>query len=217
MSNTKMIGMLSALLLSSSTLYAGGDFEIIEPYSKIDNEPIVEKEDIKKGFISVSGGASFLAIDSSLENGTDFNSGTLDTTGGLVEVNAGYRFNREVFSTIAYQASFLDIATIHNFYASINYQFDNDRFNPYIGALLGSSTLNWSEDPYLVLIDKDLTSESLMYGVQAGFKNELKEDLYLATRLQFIKYNHELDIRNNRSNVIHNSAINLSVGVQYEF
>jgi len=216
MAKTKVIGMMSVLLLGSSSLYAGGDFEVVEPYTEAYALPI-EKGELKKYFISASGGVGFLAVDSSLENDTEFKAGTLDKTGGLFEVNAGYRFNREFFSTIAYQGTFLDIATIHNFYASINYQFDDYVLDPYFGAIFGSSTLNWNENPYLVLIDKNLTSKSLMYGVQAGLKNELKEDLYLATRVQLIKYNHQLDIRQNRSSVNHTLATNVSVGVQYEF
>jgi len=216
MNKIKAIGMSYALLVGMSSLYAGGDLEIVEPYM----EPIkqsVEYVELNKYFISASVGVGFLTVDSTLENDTSFNAGTLDKTGGLFEVGAGYRFNHELFSTIAYQGTFLDIATIHNFYASINYQFDDYVIEPYFGVIFGSSILNWSEDPYLVLIDRDLTSESLIYGLQIGMKNELKEDLYLASRIQLIKYNHQLDIRQNRSSVDHTLATNLSIGVQYEF
>jgi len=111
----------------------------------------------------------------------------------------------------------LDISHLNNFYASINYQIDGASFDYYIGAVLGVSTLNWEQDPFYVLIDKSLTSESMIYGLQIGLKKEFKEHWAYTAKYQYFNYNHVLDIRNGRDTINHTAGNNLLLGVQYEF
>lgn len=158
-----------------------------------------------------------LDIDSSPSLITPFANGALDDKGMVTEVGIGYRYGDNVFATFAAQRTRLDIADIDNFYASINYQFSDVTAKPYIGALVGYSQLKWSEAPSAVIINEDLTSDGLMYGLQAGIEQELSGNWSLFAKYQFIKYDHLMDIRTKTSTIEHNYGQNILLGVRYGF
>jgi opacity protein-like surface antigen len=168
-------------------------------------------------FIQVAGGATVMDIDSSFASNATFTNGALDNDGAVVEVGIGYKYSENIFATFAAQRTMLDIADIDNFYASINYQFTDVVAKPYIGALLGYSQLKWSESPHVIVANEDLTSDGLIYGLQAGFEQELRENWSLFIKYQFIKYDHLMDIRSNASTIEHNYEQNILTGVRYEF
>lgn len=200
-------------------LYAGGDFSVIEPYEgmPLQEETYLADEEFNKFFVSASIGYSSIDVKSRLENGENFNDNALDSGGLNIDVEGGYRINYHIFATLGYQGTFLDMATLHNFYSSINYQFSEYELDPYVGLVAGQSILNWSDDPHYVLIDRDLSSTSLYYGAQVGFSKEIKENWKMTAKYQLLNYNHELDIRNGLSNIQHTLTNNFLIGAKYEF
>jgi len=203
----------------SSFLSAGGgltpDQEIVE---NIDLPITEEKEVIESyAFLQFSGGVNMLHIESSIEKGETFNDGALDDSGTLFEVGIGYQFTPELFSTLNYQYTSLDMANIKDVLGTINYQFELSQINAFIGAVFGVSSLTWSDNPTRVLIDKDLTSECNTYGVQVGIKKEIQENLSAIAKYRYLSYDHELDIRKGRASIKHDQGQNIVVGVQYDF
>ncbi len=208
------LSVWAALALVVSASYAGGDFT--QPVEQVIETPVQQTQDTSF-FVYIAGGASFLDIDSALSPNATFTDGTLDDTGGVGELGVGYRCSKNIFATVAAQRTWLDIADIDNFYASINYQFSNVTAKPYIGAMVGYSQLTWSEDPHVVVSNKDLISDGMIYGIQAGLEHDLTATWTLFAKYQFIKYDHSMDIRSSSSTIEHNYGQNIVTGVRYAF
>jgi len=208
------LGILLALGLITSAAYAGGD--IVEPEGSISEISNQDSQD-NGLFVYIAGGGAVLDTDSFLAPNAAFINGALDDTGTVGEVGAGYRYSKNIFATLAAQRTILDMVDIDNFYASINYQFTDVVANPYIGVLLGYSQLGWSESPHVVVANKDLSSDGLMYGLQAGIEQVLTENWTLFAKYQFIKYDHLMDIRSSASTIEHNYGQNILIGVRYAF
>ncbi len=200
-------------LLLISTLNAGNSstknrvLPLVEPIAVQDSNL----------FLYVAGGVSSVDVESHLSVGSTFMDGALDDSANVGEIGVGYRYNHNIFATLSAQRAMLDIADIDNFYVSVNYQLSDTTAKPYIGALIGYSQLTWSESPHLVVANEDLTSDGLMYGVQAGLEQELTENWTLFVKYQFIKYDHTIDIRSSSSTIEHNHGQNILIGGQYEF
>lgn len=209
----------SAILLPlfAIQLYAGGSFTETELDIEIPRMLAeVESED-GRFYVNANLGVSIVTVEADLEKGSTFSSGALDNSGMTFQVGAGYRMANHFSFDVNYQYLGLDLASLSNFYASINYEFADYEYNPYIGLLYGQSSLNWSKAPHMVLIDKDLRSTSPLYGLQVGLRNEFSDNIYYGLKYQYMILDHEMDIRNGRSTISHTQSNNFSLGVQYEF
>lgn len=216
MKKTNILLLTLGLLGSSNYIYAGGDVGTpLEPFVDM---PVREIEYQGSPFVFMSGGASFSDLSYKKELNSRFDSGVFDTNSLMLEIGAGYNLSENLFTTIAYQALFFDKKQMNNLYSSINYKFgDEELLNMFVGALFGVSWLTWDSDPHLVLIDKSLTSTSFIYGAQAGISKEIKDNISIIAKYQFVKYEHILDVRNDRSSIQHNFGQNILTGVQYAF
>ncbi len=207
----RVTGILAAL---SSGCYAGGD--IVAPIEPAIEEVITTVND-NDYFVYGAAGRATLDVESTLAVGTTFTNGTFDDRGAVFELGAGYRFNDNIFSTIALQRTKLDIVDIDNYYGSINYQFSDVTAKPYIGVLLGYSRLKWSPRPHEMLVNEKLTSDDPMYGIQIGVEHTFREDWSLFATYQLIKYDHLMDIQNGTHIIEHDGSKNLLLGVSYGF
>jgi len=201
---------LIVLGLIMSVGYAGGT---TKPALDIPLE--IEKVDNNKFFINIAGGGSFLNIDNVLKENSTFSNGALDDEGVVGEIALGYRYSENIFTEFAVQRTMLDIADIDNIYVSANYQYADVFAKPYIGVIIGYSKLTWSEDPSVVILHKDLTSDGVTYGVQAGVQHNFNENWGISGKYQFLKYDHTTDIRD--SSIEHTYGQNILMGVNYEF
>lgn len=207
----RVVGVLVALI---SGCYAGGNIEVsIEP----EMEEVVTIVNGNEYFVYGAVGRAALDVESSLDEAATFTNGTFDDHGSVFELGAGYRFNKNIFSTIAIQRTALDIVDIDNYYASINYQFSDVTAKPYVGVLLGYSRLKWSPRPHEMLINEKLISDDPMYGIQIGVEQSFREDWSLFATYQLINYDHLMDIKNGTSIIEHDSSRNLLLGVSYGF
>ena len=198
-------------------LYAGGSFTDTELDIEIPRMLAeVESED-GRFYVNANLGVSIVTVESDLENGSAFNGGALDNSGMTFQVGAGYRMANHFSFDVNYQYVGLDLASLSNFYASINYEFTDSEYNPYIGLLYGQSSLIWNKAPDIVLIDKDLSSTSPLYGLQVGLRSEFSDNIYYGLKYQYMIFDHELEIRNGRNTISHTQSNNFSLGVQYEY
>jgi opacity protein-like surface antigen len=207
----RLLAINSMIVVYTSLAFAGGGIIPLEQ-----DFPTKEHK-VKQWFIYVAGGKSSLDISTKLTLPDPLNDGALDDSGTLLEVGGGYRFSDNIFTTLAYQHTALDIVTIHNLYVSINYQFSDVIFKPYVGILGGYSQLVWDERPHPVLPSEDLSSESAMYGIQAGMEYRLNDRWNLFAKYQYIVYDHTMDIKQGGDIIDHNSANNILIGVRYAF
>jgi len=209
MTQTKKYIYIIFLMLYSSTVYASGDFKRVSTSIKS-----VSSTNL---FVYLAGGASMLSIDSKLTPPDTFRAGSLDDKSSILELGVGYYINSEVFTTIALQYTPLDIVTIQNYYGSINYQLIDTPMRPYIGFILGYSTLQWNQKPHPTLSNENLESKFFMYGIQFGLEYDVLEKIKLFAKYQYIKHDHVMDILVGRDTIEHKSAQNFLLGVRYVF
>lgn len=190
------------LLTFTFNCYAGGGLVLL---------------DGKNSFVFGAVGNSDVNIDTSLAPNTNLTSGAIDSSAKTFEIGVGYEFNKKYFATLVVQKNTLDIADINNIYGSVNYQFSKKGIQPFIGVLAGYSQLDWSKRPHVMFINEDLTSNSFIYGLQAGVEKKLNNKLSLFAKYQYLKYDHTIEIVNNTSNINHKSGQNLLVGLRYFF
>lgn len=211
--------LLTSMFACSQILYAGGD--IVPVYEPVTTDVNMEQEYIgdKEGhfFVFASGGASFFSVDTKIARGRSFTKGSTDNSTGAYELGAGYYIRENIFTELAYQQSMLDLADVDSIYMSINYAFTDMMFSPYVGALLGYSTLDWETAPYNAGISNDVTSDSSIYGVQAGASYPLMNHLSLSAKYQYITLDHILNITNGTGEIKHNNVQQIFGGLKYEF
>lgn len=206
--------ILFSSVILATLANAGGSIEGVYEPIVVEPEPIIE---YKHSMVYIRMGMASVNTQSSTTENITFSSDTLDTSASMIDVGVNYKFTPNVYLGLEYQSMFLSIANIQNFLASINYEFDMENFRPYMGLLYGASTLEWTSNPDTVLIDKNLKSTSPVYGAQIGLKKEIREDVFVTGTYQVLSFDHELDIRENRSNITHTLSNNFMLGVQYEF
>ncbi len=145
-------------------------------------------------------------------------SGALDDGGIVYEVGIGYTLRSSWFAEIAYQRSSLDLIHMDTLYGSLNYAFTQRErsIRPYVGLLLGYSRLTWEKRPYRMLINEDLTSTGVSYGIQLGIEMKLTRNTELLARYQYINLDQKMVILTD--NIIdHKAQRNLMIGIKYEF
>ena len=174
----------------------------------------------KEGKVSFLGalGLSQIGVDSSVSD-AELSSSALDNSGLFYTLGLGriYKINnKNIFATVNLLKTSLDTLEITNFFLSGNYIFDNKRYRPYLGVLLGYSTLKWGNSPVLNTISSNLTANSLLYGFQAGVSKKVKENLSIFLQHQLMFLNASLDV-NNEESIKYKSQNNFLVGVKYEF
>lgn len=162
-------------------------------------------------FIEGSLGMFFAKINSNVT--IPLKSQSLDDNGILIDIGAGYRYNRNIFSTISLQRSMLENINIDNLYTSLNYTLDNISFNPYVGLLLGYSQLEWQKSPVNNPTTAQADSQKILYGLQIGAEYELNKSFSLIGKYQFMYENHMTNINSQR--IKHLYQNNLLFGLRY--
>ena len=212
---------LSIIVLTccSNFLFAVGD--TLPPIEKDVKDKTVVPQTVQaksNGYsVYFLGGASFLNPSTNLSSDEE-KSGTLDKNGNVFELGLGKKFNKNIFSTLSVQRVGFELGKLNSISASVNYQFFDKKMKPYIGVLLGYSKLDWDSRPFArPRFSEDLSSSSLMYGLQVGIEYPFKEHLSLLAMYQFEGYDHKLEIDNGAYHVTHDYSQNLLVGVKYGF
>ena len=169
-----------------------------------------------KNFLYASVGTSSIEVSNTIKNNKIINKNFLDNTGEMIDFGAGIDHNQNIFSTVGVSFTSLDLVDIKDFYATVNYKFKYKSLTPYVGLLAGYSHLSWLTKPYTLDESIKSNSDKLTLGLQAGIKQKISEDISFVGQYQFLKYGHNLVIKNeNVGKLSHNYAHKFLVGVQY--
>ncbi len=210
----KGVSLTTALVMLSSVAYGGGD----DGSALVDSEPIrIVKENF---FIYGGGGIAGADVASLIMPEVEVLPGVLDDGASMWEAGVGYRYTKDVFTTVSLQGIYLDQVDIYNASASINYRFSDFIVMPYFGAVLGYSSLEYQEIPVDTTghsnVDAKLDADHVTFGLQAGAEYELSDQFTLFGKYQYMSYGHKMEIFQT-SDIEHSNTQNLEGGVRYEF
>ena len=207
----KGVSLTTALILLSSVAYAGGDKSIL------DVVPIqLNKESF---FIYAAGGITGADVASSLRPNINVFLEALDDSGSVWEAGVGYRYTKDVFTTLSIQGASLDLIDMYNYNASINYRFSDLFIMPYFGAIIGYSNLEWQEIPVDTTgrsVEAKLDADHVTFGFQAGADYEITDNFTLFGKYQYLNYDHMMEIFQ-ASDINHANMQHIQGGVRYEF
>ena len=202
------------LAACSTLLYSGGT---AKHSAYIEYKSIQEKSlPPENYFVSIAAGSSLIDVKSDIQNNVVLYDGALDDQGLAFDLSFGYRTTPNIFFTVGYQYINLELAGIHHFYASANYQ-SNIKFHPYIGLILGQGRFIWDEEPAMVYYNKKLTEDSITYGIQVGLEEKVTDKVSLFARYQAVKSDFNLEMYKNTSNIKHTQFNNIVIGANYAF
>ena len=210
----KGVSLTTALVMLSSMVYGGGN----DATALVEPEPIqIVKENF---FIYGGGGIAGADVSSLIMPDVKVLPGILDDSGSVWEAGVGYRYTKDVFTTVSLQGIYLDQVDILNASASINYRFSDLIVMPYFGAVLGYSNLEYQEIPVDTTghtnVDAKLDADHVAFGLQAGAEYELTDQFTLFGKYQFMNYGHKMEIFQT-SDIEHSNTQNLEGGIRYEF
>lgn len=105
----------------------------------------------------------------------------IEDSGPLYGVEIGYRASENVFYSMNYSKLYFESRSFDNFYLTANYIFDleKEKFSLYVGALAGSSSILWREDPVDAVDSSERRSSNYLVGAQVGFEYTINPDLFL--------------------------------------
>ncbi|MCK5109985.1 MAG: hypothetical protein KAQ94_00570 [Arcobacteraceae bacterium] len=203
--------------------------QIIEP--KIEIEP-VKKENInvpvikvthnpdtsEKYFIGVSAGYSQMKVIQNDKVGS-LSLGTQPDEKGLnLNLELGYKYNSNYFSTVSYSLIKYNDIKLHNYLASYNKVFNDIRYKPYLGIVGGISYIELTKSHINSQLT-DKTGQRFAIGFQTGFEKELYKSFNFFTQYQYIKAKHltSLESSNAKSELIRDNYSNLSFGIRWGF
>ena len=209
----KGVGLAVTLILFSTIVYGGGN--------NVASSVVPESIELEKENFFIYGGLGYTAADvaSVIMPDVEVLPGILDDSGATWEAGVGYRYTKDVFTTVSLQGMYLDQVDMLNANASINYRFSDLLVMPYFGAVLGYSYLEYQEIPVDTTgrnVDSKLDADHMTFGLQAGAEYELSKQITLFGKYQFMKYQHNMEIFQT-SDIEHTNTQNLEGGIRYEF
>lgn len=143
-----------------------------------------------------------------------------ETAGLSYLVNGGYTFDNGIDWSLAYMLASTGDLSYTNIYTSLNYQFDNfDNFVPYVGLIVGYSSLTWDISPTTNPERPDSTSA--MYGLQAGFSYPLSDSMFLTSSYLASMMDHKANILDDSdatvASIEHGLMHTVLFGVEFQF
>lgn len=210
------LSILASLAIFSSVVYAGGSEAPVAATVPWD----VPAEEATNYFVYVSGGTATTNVDSSIQDNIVLLPDVLNDSATVVEAGIGYRHSSDLFATAFIQSGSLDQVSIMNYNASVNYRFSDLPIMPYLGAVIGYSTLKWNEIPVDTTGHTNVTSkldaDHMTYGAQAGLDYELTDHFTLFGKYQVLTFDHLMEIFET-SDIKHTNLQSLEGGIRYEF
>lgn len=191
------------------------------------NIPVPQKENLKElsendnkynYFIGVGLNYNILSVNQEDKVGTILLNKQPEDTASSTNIQIGAYIQNYAFS-LNYEMLNLDAVKIDTTYLSLDYTFNNNFLNPFIGASLGMSNLVWQTDPLVNSKTKDSKLSSVMYGVQTGIHYQV----YLNWSVYGILSYQKFDFRTSfislpaKADLTHEDKKSLGAGVRYSF
>ena len=174
---------------------------------------------LSKGFfIGAAVGPTEIDIDQENYNGNLQLSPPLDSDGLNLNLEAGYRFSEQFFTTVSYQYLSTDDADIQHLFASVNIQFSlAPEIKPFIGFVAGFSRMKWERTFNAIYSENE--GNSGLYGLQAGFEILTDGPISILCTYQYLitDLETELYLIPNVSRLTHQNFQNLLFGIRYSF
>ncbi len=213
------LSILASLAILSSVVYAGDSgTPIAAPV--IWDVPVAAAAEATDYFVYLSGGTATANVDSSIVDNIVLLPDVLNDEATIIEGGIGYRHSSDLFATAFIQSGQLDEVSILNYNASVNYRFSDLPIMPYIGAVIGYSTLEWDEIPVDTTghtnIESKLDADHITYGLQAGADFEITDHFTIFGKYQIMTFDHLMEIFE-ASDIEHTDFQSLQGGIRYEF
>jgi hypothetical protein len=132
----------------------------------------------------------------------------------LLEAGLGYRYNPNYFATASVQRDTNSQTELTHFLASVNYQFADTLFKPYVGLVGGYGELVWKKPP-IETSDKDTKASEYLLGVQAGIEYPLQDNFSLYGLYQYIPTGYTTEIGDDAT-MEHKEFNTIQIGVKYD-
>ena len=142
----------------------------------------------------------------------------IDTKKIGMGLEIGYKYNKNYFTTLNYQElNFVDTSFV-DYFITMNYQFNNIRYKPFIGAIVGRSNMKWDKYPIVATIIDDKVSDTFA-GLQAGVEHPINKKVSFMITYQHLEIDHitYLNTPSAKSKIINDNLKNLLLGIRYLF
>ena len=185
----------------------------------IKKEVIVTKE--SSDFVSLFVGKSTLGIlQNDYTSTPTVNNQALDDSAFFIDLAVGTYIQKNIFTQIGLSQTKLDLSTILDLSAELNYEFETS-LQPYVGLSIGISKLKWKDTPLGVTTsDNDFTANSYSYGLQAGMKYKIMKNISALLKYKHIKYSSvktRIEPSGYNSEILYENANQFAIGIQYGF
>jgi hypothetical protein len=211
----KELSIASAFVILSSVAFAGSTGTPVA--APVQWEVPAEETNM---FVYVSGGATSVEVNDDIQNGVILLPDMLNDSSNVWEAGVGYRHSEDLFTTAFIQSDALDEVSILNFAATVNYRFSDIVIMPYVGAIIGYSTLEWDKIPVDTTghtnVESKLDADGMTFGLQAGAEYSLTDNFTLFGKYQFLTMDHLMEIFET-SEIEHANLQNVQGGIRYEF
>ena len=203
------------------TLLALAATQFLVAHSNL-NDPIPSlKEEL---FFEIGVGKGTIDIEDNTFN-YSLTSGALENKPFVLDFGVGYGLNEDFTIGAHYQNNSLEIGDVENIYISLDYNFHLEAlhyskyeslslFKPFVGVVLGSSTLNWDEAPIEGAAASSSSSSSFYYGFEAGLNRPISEQIFVSFKYQFNDIEHKTIIGN--ETIYHKNQNNFLFSVNWK-
>ncbi|VAY87703.1 hypothetical protein MNB_ARC-1_331 [hydrothermal vent metagenome] len=212
--------------LDEERQYSDDNLDEERQYSddNLDEERSIKKKNDKLEFvlenpyyIFVSTGLSAINIKANIDKNL-LTKNALNTSGKDVDFGLGYKHDKNLFTAINAQKTFLENDdSIISYYVNTNLMYNGTSYQPYIGLLAGYSQLAWNTSAIKNASKQTLKKGSLLYGAQLGMVKRITPSLGLFAQYQLMNFDHNLSINNGKSSINYASQTNFTFGLRYEF
>jgi len=139
-------------------------------------------------------------------------------TGNSLNLELGYRYSNNYFSTFSYSNLSYTEIEINNVLISFNKRFKVYSFDPYVGILYGTSNLKLKKSLINGSTKQD-DGQSNIYGIQFAIQKKVNTNSYIYLQYKYLKTNHKRVIQKSGdiSELSRDNFNNISLGIKYDF
>ncbi|MDD2699249.1 MAG: hypothetical protein PHF17_10645 [Arcobacteraceae bacterium] len=197
-----------------------------EPEIKHENILVDSKEDTKivkkeilKNFIGISLNFNTLTVNKTNQVGDIVLNKPLDDKATSFTFQVGTKLKENYVVSANYEITNLDDLKLSSYYLSLDYQFNYEFINPYLGISLGMSDLQWQYDPLVSSQVKDEKLSSPLYSIQGGIVFPIEKQWSVFSQLSYQKLDFKTTFTSTpaKATVTHEDKRLFGIGVRYAF
>lgn len=186
------------------------------------DKPTVEFKD--STFFELGFGKGLISIDDNTYN-TTLTSGALSDKPYMIDAGFGFGIDEHLSAGLHYQYNNLDIGNIENIYLNLDYKLHLDSLHyskydslsmwePFVGLMLGTSSLTWDESPVAGATSTSSTSSKFFYGFEAGLIRPISDETSISFKYQYSDLGHKTVIGD--ETIYHNGINGFIFSINYK-